>query len=52
MACALVMLSSTRQVDNTHSTTVRTVYAWACPTPYGSPARLLASYTTSHSDRR
>jgi hypothetical protein len=32
MACALVMLFSMGQVNNTHSTTVRTVYAGVFPT--------------------
>jgi hypothetical protein len=32
MACALVLLCSMGQVDNTHSTTVRTVYAGVFPT--------------------
>ena len=36
MACALVMLFSMGQVDNTHSTTVRTVYAGAFPTRHTS----------------
>jgi hypothetical protein len=54
MACALVLLCSMGQVDNTHSTTVRTVYAGVFPTRHTEyPACVCRRPTIpSHSDKR